>query len=489
MKVAWLQSWGISSRLVMIAVVPAMIMLVAVNVSLYFTGQDEIKTDLQERGRLIAAALAQSSQYAVVSGNTSDLERTLGGVLSADRSIAYIEVMDAQRQVLGVAGTASAEQQFSAAEVPIKTQVLDVNLLDFTNEPHVSLGEEPRSTSQKGRTVGFVRVIMSPSPLLKAKRQRVYLGAAIALAAAIASGLIGLALAQRLRQPLSAVMAALRDIRQGVYDVRLDVQASGELGELQKTIVDMAKGLSVTHQDLENQVASRTSELQSAIELANEADAAKRRLIAHGNALVEEERRRIAAEIHDCLNGSLITVRLWAAAISSAAGENHAEIERIAKRISATVDELYASTRRIVKQLRPEVLDTLGLRGAVEEMVRNYDEVHPHCRFSFQAEPGFPNLPGLLAITAYRVAQEALSNVVKHSEATRASVSLDTNTATGRARITVTDNGKGFDTKARSTGIGLIGMRERVAAAAGEIYIASDGRSGTKITIELPVQA
>jgi two-component system sensor histidine kinase UhpB len=255
----------------------------------------------------------------------------------------------------------------------------------------------------------------------------------------------------------------------------------------------MARGLSITRQELEEQVATRTSELQKAIDAATKADAERRRLIARGNALLEEERRRIAAELHDHLAASLIFLRMEAQRIANlaarTAGASEAqEIRSVAQRLAQTTSELYESARNLVKQLRPEVIDTLGLTGAIEEMVHNYDGLKSGCRFSFEVRPGFPDLRGELAITAYRVVQEALSNVLKHADATLARVTLEP-TQPGHVRITIADNGKGFDTgTSMSAGIGLIGMRERVFNAGGSMNLTSDPLSGTRIAIELPAK-
>ena len=155
---------------------------------------------------------------------------------------------------------------------------------------------------------------------------------------------------------------------------------------------------------------ARTEQLRRAIDQVMEADAEKRRLIPQGNALVEEERHRIAVEIHDDLNAALIFVRLEAERIVALAkevpGEELQEIARTAQRISQTTAQLYSSAREIVKRLRPELLDTLGLQRAIEEMVRNHDDAHPDCRFELPAAASCPDLRGELAIAAYRVSKK-----------------------------------------------------------------------------------
>ncbi len=470
---------GITSRLVLIAVVPAAMMFVAISLTLYVTSIQDVERDVQDRGRLIAASLAQSSRYGVVSGNVAYLERTLRALLAADRSIVAIEIDDWQHKTLVKVGAGHGPSPLEF-EDPIRAESLDFNILDNTAKPDVT----PSTTTQ---AAGYVRVTMSPTGILRAKRQHIYVGAGVVLLAAVLSMLVGLFMAQRLRAPLRSVMAALREIRQGRYDVRLEVNAEGDLAVLQTTIVDMARGLNVKQHELEEQVAARTRDLQVAIDAAREADAEKRRLIAHHNDLIEKERERIAAEIHDGLNASLASVRLLASSIvSKSQGEAQREVAQIAQRISDTTQELYGTVRSLVKQLRPEVIDILGLKGAVEEMVRTYDEADPNCKYTFKVHRDFPDLRGQLAMGAYRAVQEALSNIVKHACASRVTVSLDKDPNDGRPRMSIEDDGKGFDLAARGNGgLGLIGMRERVAAVGGSMNIDSRVGSGTRITLWL----
>jgi len=370
--------------------------------------------------------------------------------------------------------------------------VPDINVFDQPGAPHVALLPGAPTSFRSGQIAGYVRVLMSPLPMLEERRERLYLGAGVALLATLVSVFGGLYLTRGLSAPLRAVMAALRQLRQGRYDVDFTPRASGELGELQGAIVEMAKGLGITCQELERKVANRTQELQQAVEATMEADSEKRHLIARGNALVEDERQRIAVEIHDHLNASLLVVSMEAqhiAALARQAPSDAAsqEIERVAQRMTGTIQDLYSAARKLVKQLRPEIIDTLGLRGALEEMVRNYDELHPACRFTLLVAPEFPHLNGQLAITAYRLVQEALSNVVKHANASHAAVRLERHSRSDNVRISITDNGIGFDpSERRGDGIGLIGMRERVSAIGGVMVVRSNPLGGTTVDIQLP---
>lgn len=484
---AWWRGWTITARLVLIAVVPACLMFVVVTAALHEVGLSDLRRDIAERGRTIATALAQSSEYGVVSGNTAYLNHTLQGLLAADRTIAAIRITDERRRTLVEAGWPNppASDTYEAA---IQVEPLNLDPFDRSALPPKP-GSQASGPARAVRTAGYVQVTMSTAPLLAAKRHQILLAWLFVLIAALFSVWVGLVLVRSLRHPLDQVVGALRSIRQGRYEVAFVCQ-SGELGELQLAITEMASALGASHHQMEELVARRTAELRQAMARLVDADAEKSRLIARGNALVEEERRRISIEIHDQFNATLISLRLHVMALVSMAKGKEASPEQIAGIAASVVkatESLYASARHIVKQLRPELIDTLGLAGALEEMVKN-NSVHPSCRFTFRVGEDFPVLKGEAAMPAYRIAQEALSNVVKHAHATRCWVVLDAFPHAGRIRLIVGDNGCGFDAQARGdAGMGLLGMRERALAAGGEVLVTSEPRHGTTVSLSLPV--
>ncbi|MES2048483.1 MAG: ATP-binding protein, partial [Pseudomonadota bacterium] len=136
---------------------------------------------------------------------------------------------------------------------------------------------------------------------------------------------------------------------------------------------------------------------------------------------------------------------------------------------------------------RPEVLDMLGLQGAIEEMLRYFNTEPSTCRFELKAAGDFSRLENELAISAYRIIQEALSNVVKHAGATQVDISIAIHQEENQLGIDINDNGRGFDTDALSSGIGITGMRERVYAFDGTFKLTSTAGSGTRLAITLPL--
>lgn len=484
------RTWSITARLVAIATVPTIVMGAAVTSALYAAGTAEVAAELQDRGRLASAMLVEASRYALVSGNTASLEGTLHSMLRTTPGIAAAEVLNAQRQVLAHAGEPAVSRSLPAFELEVAPAVPDINLFDQAGgAPHVSTSVGTAHL-REGVVVGYVRVMMSPGPLMQAKRARLALGAMIVLLATLISVVGGVLIAQPLlRTPLRRMTNALLSLRSGTYRVDLDTTMGGEVGDLNATLVEVAQTLGIAHAKLEQEVAHRTAELQQALE-------ERSRLIANGHTLLEEERERIAREIHDHLNAELIVLRMEihnAAALAEggATPDTQAAVAAIFERINGTTKRLYETARRIVKALRPEVIDTLGLAGAVREMVRTYDALHPQCGFELEVSATFPTLRGRQAITVYRLVQEALSNVVKHSKATRVWVRLlHDPTGPKELRLMVSDDGVGFNPTADTAGVGLIGMRERTGASNGTMTIRSatrEGRTGTVVDIRIPL--
>lgn len=492
MNLKFWESRGITVRLLTIAVLPASLMFIAVAVAMYATAVNDVRRDVAERGRLIATALAQSSQYGLVSGNLTYVRNTLQQLVASDASVACIQLSDEQHHTVASSCHERQSEDLTIHEVPVLIESLpELDLFDMSTFSSAKKNQQAgHSDPGRMRTIGYVRVTMSATPIFEARRGALMLAFTLVAGAAVASSMLSLRLTRRLRRTMASVMLALRAIRKGRFDVDLPTDQPDELGELQRTIVQMAEALDAARNDLEQKVKTRTHELRVAIDQIRQADAEKRRLITHSNALIEEDRKRVAVEIHDHLGASLISVKLEAAALAAKAeASGDADMARNAQRIQQTMALIYASTRNIVKSLRPEVIDTLGLSMALEEMVLGLDNVHPQCHFAFTAEPGLPDLRGEFSMQAYRVVQEALTNIIKHAGASQASVHLALNEQRDQLCIEIKDNGSGFDTKASTqSGLGLIGMRERVASVGGEICISSPQGQGTSIHLTLPLQ-
>lgn len=497
MKLRFWRGWSIGQRMAFITMLPVTFLFISFVWYSYYSHRAQVAEELAERGRTLARALAETSEYNVISGNLSDLRLTINGLVQSDSSIYRIEVVGTDgAQAVRVDSESAIDAQSHHYEAPIKKQVVWINLFTDNGTPHVSASSDLRPPTLTTEIVGWVRVTMSPSNMMAKQTRRFRFEVGMAALALAASGVLAWVLARSLTVPLREAIGALSRIRNGDFRVQLPVNSGGEVGELQASIGEMSLALDESKRDLENKVAERTRDLLASRNEALRADADKRKLIQKVNSIIEDERKSIAVEIHDELNASLIAARLEAQSIGALAAkaakvEATPEIEEIGRKSQAITKlalDLYANGRRLVRRLRPEVLDMLGLHGAVEEMVRHYDG-SSGCSFEFHGEGDFSRLSNELAISAYRIVQEALSNVMKHAHATSAQVRLVLDEGAQTLRIVVADDGNGFDPASASEGIGIIGMRERVYAVHGMMDVRSSVGGGTVVAITLPLHA
>jgi signal transduction histidine kinase len=162
--------------------------------------------------------------------------------------------------------------------------------------------------------------------------------------------------------------------------------------------------------------------------------------------------------------------------------------ERFERTIRQAIEDVELETdnlRAIITDLRPSLLDDLGLVPAVEALLERRRAAGLEIESTI-ALPGEMTLNKDLETTIYRLVQEALTNVAKHARAMSAEVAIEA--ADGAVRVQVSDDGVGFDVKDRTTGFGLAGMRERVYLADGNLELRSDER-GTTVCARLPVRS
>jgi PAS domain S-box-containing protein len=235
---------------------------------------------------------------------------------------------------------------------------------------------------------------------------------------------------------------------------------------------------------LEELVAERTAALAAAL-ASLEAEAARRADLARRLATAQEdERRRVARDLHDqtgqLLAGLALAVRAaeTAGPLPPAAGERLAEVRRIA-------DDLGRQVHALAVRLRPTALDDVGLEAALGQLVREW-AARAGVPIDFETAGLADRLPAEAETVLYRVVQEALTNVAKHARATRVSVVVSRHA--GTATAAVEDDGVGFDPEAAGAGrLGLVGMRERVTLAGGELDVESAPGAGTTIIARLPI--
>jgi len=212
-----------------------------------------------------------------------------------------------------------------------------------------------------------------------------------------------------------------------------------------------------------------------------------RALAQHLESAREEEQARIAREIHDELAQSLTALRLdlsWLAKrVPGADQAVRAKMTEMTALAGATIE----AGRRIAAELRPPILDDLGLIAALEWYVQDFAR-RTALQATLHVGPQELALDGRLAVTAYRIVQEALTNVARHAEAKRVTVRLGERD--GALVLEITDDGRGIRADAAASGrsFGIVGMRERAAAHGGALEVASAPGGGTVVRATIPLE-
>lgn len=256
---------------------------------------------------------------------------------------------------------------------------------------------------------------------------------------------------------LADLVFSLGNILRRTDTERRNVQLTSELAELNRS--------------LEAQVQARTAEI--------------RRLSSRLLRIQEDERRSIARELHDQMGQMLTGLRFQLEAAAAAA--EPPTREKLTEAI-ATVSGLVQHARELTQQLRPGILDDLGLRPALEWHANMFNR---QTGIQVELDLTLPTdrLPTEIEMVVFRFVQEALTNVARHSGTTQATVTVTT--GADRVLLEVTDRGRGFDVGAalaRRNSIGLAGLRERIELAGGELEIFSRPGQGTRLHAELPIR-
>jgi signal transduction histidine kinase len=212
-----------------------------------------------------------------------------------------------------------------------------------------------------------------------------------------------------------------------------------------------------------------------------------RALAARLQSVREEERSRIAREIHDQLGQALTGLKMDLTWLNARLPAGQKPLAEKVKSMFRLIDDTIQSVRKIASLLRPEVLDQLGLAAAIGWQARDFQaRTGIRCKVTLPPDP--LAVEQELSTATFRIFQELLTNVARHAGATRVDVSMRADD--GRLLLEVQDNGKGIPDAALSgaKSLGLLGMRERAMAFGGSVEFAGVGGKGARVTVVLPLR-
>ena len=277
---------------------------------------------------------------------------------------------------------------------------------------------------------------------------------------------------------LEGAVQTLKRFAQGERGVRLQLQGPDEIAQLGTAFDEMAQ--SIEFQDKTNRALAKDLQRQSE---------RRRELLKKVITAQEEERTRVARDLHDELGQGLASITLgltnFEILLASEPKEAKAQIRKVRSQVTDMIDQMHD----IIMDLRPSALDHLGLEPAL----RTYGEPmleEVGVKLDVTSELKF-RLPVEIEIAVFRTFQEALTNIVRHARAQRATIRLAMRD--GLFEGEVADDGQGFEIdqvdpmNSGGKGFGLLGMNERVALCGGELKILSKPGSGTRIQVRIPI--
>ena len=311
-------------------------------------------------------------------------------------------------------------------------------------------------------------------------RQRLILSIAVGFVATLG---VAWVTTRRVVKPTEQLTAAAERIARGDLTSPINVTAQDEVGELAESLDKMRLRLGAaydaaerTNRELESRVAERTARLGQVLRNTISAQ--------------EEERRRLARELHDETAQRLAALSIALDRARDGLDGSNPALARILE-AKANASALLADTRRLILGLRPTVLDDLGLIPAIRWYCETY-LAQEGIEVIIEADKAPPRLSSHIEVALFRIVQEAVNNIARHSGARHARIEMRVDQA--MVKVVVTDDGHGFDVagvldspSALSESVGLQGMQERVKLLGGSLDISSTPGAGTSIVVEAPV--
>jgi two-component system sensor histidine kinase UhpB len=371
----------------------------------------------------------------------------------------------------------------------------DITLLD--RDGHV-LYRSPPPTYKQGRSapLWFSALVLPPlqrqviaigggTLTIEAEPSRAILDgwdelAQLVLAAALALGLVNIAVfwaVGRTVRPFARIVDALERLQRGDFSARLPPLPGREAGRIGESVNRLGE-------TIEDNLRERIGAHETERHLAQSREWAHRI-----EQRLESERREIAAELHDELGQSVTAIRSLARSLSARLPLDNAQGLEAARLIESEAARLYDAMHGMIPRLTPLDLGPLGLPDALNDLVVAMGRLHPELRFSLVVRELAGPVGAAASLAAYRVAQEALTNAIKHSGAQAIVVSLD-GTRAGEITLTVDDDGRGLPpADQRAARFGLTGLRERVAALGGAFDAGPGPQRGSRVQARLPREA
>ena len=273
--------------------------------------------------------------------------------------------------------------------------------------------------------------------------------------------------------PLEKIERGLREIEQGAHHVRLPALQGKEAGQMGRTFNRMAQAV-----EDNIQVRQATAEAQARL-------ATQREFTQLLYARIEQERAAIARELHDELGQSLTGIRSIAKSMLQHADVASSPVQRSAQMLFDTAGMMSDAMHRMIPRLRPIQLEGMGLVDAVRDLLTATQLKNPELKTELKVQGELPALNQECELHAYRIIQEAITNVVRHAKASRTHVCIEVKDQC--LVLSIADDGQGAQSLQRVGHYGVLGMQERAASLNGKVVFQTATLGGCEVLVTLPL--
>ncbi|MBI4339789.1 MAG: HAMP domain-containing protein [Chloroflexi bacterium] len=422
---------------------------------------------LQEEGLATARSLAAHSASHARANDKSGLVQMVRDTIANDEDLRYVFLVAPSGEVMVHTFEAGVPSELVAANMPGPKASESTRVLDMEGEEVLDI-----VVPVSGGQIGVLRLGMSQAGVQRDVVNHMRrLGLLVALGVVLSLG-ASLFLASLLTRPLVRLAKVAKAVGRGDFSQKVPVDAADELGDLAKSFNAMTDDLVRSQNEIHRK------------------EEARRLLVGKLIGAQEEERKRIAREIHDepvqALSAISMRLDLLKRRLAAELSTGGAEVEAAHREARKAIESLH----RIMVELRPQALDDLGLLPAI----RWYAETRLAERdieLDFHTTGSKARIEPQIETAVFRLVQEAINNVYKHSGARQARVRMEF--TEGLVRGAVEDDGSGFDLEAvrsqpsGSRGLGLMGMDERASILGGKLTITSRPGAGTTVAFEIPL--
>lgn len=440
-----------------------------------------------ETALFVSQSLAARIEPLVRELDKKGLDRELGQTMSAFPDVRYIVVQDANRKILSHGFTFPREAPpdlleknadlCAACHATLSPTEISANLIEVPPKLALPEGSVRAYERQQGLvlevtapigTVGTVRLGVG-NKIIARELASISRSLLLSLVLSLAVGLtLALVSAYVLIRPLHGLVQTMGQVGLGNFAVRATVFSDDEIGQLATAFNKMAESLE-----------SYRSEVQ-------EKEAVQISLIGKIVSAQEEERRNVARELHDQLGQSLSSTLLLIESTCKGCPGMAEKCGTVKNSIRGLIDKV----RQLAWDVRPSILDDYGIDSALARYVEEVSKRVPfRIDYQYVATHEMNRLPARIEVTLYRITQEAITNIIRHANATQTSVILHRQEY--EVSLIVEDNGGGFDVaaieKPSSNSLGIVGMKERAILVGGSFVVESLPGQGTTVRVIIPV--